>query len=167
MTRQGLAANLGGNVQVWSYQFTYNDLVATAGLTKTLDLYDTLSGPPYNTTTAQTFPQGSIVLYIRVKASTAFAGASVTSLKVRVGKSGGASNFFTNDYELTTAVADGNLQETFNTPMGQLSAVTPQVTFTAVGANMTALTAGVVNIDVCLVPITTPTSTPFSSTNVL
>ena len=165
--RQGLATNLGGNLQLWSFQFTWNDLVGTAGLTKTQNLFDLLSGPPYNTSTAWQIPQGSVALYLRVKASVAFAGTSITSLKARVGKSGGATNFFTNDFELTTTVADGTLQETFSLPLGQLSAVTPTVTFTAVGANMTALTAGVVNFDLLLVPVTTPTTTPFSSTNVL
>ena len=166
-TRQGLATNLGGNLQMWSFQFTWNDLVAVANTTKLLDLFDILTGPPYNTSTAWTIPQGSVLLYARVKASTAWAGTAITSVKVRMGKSGGATNFFTPDYELPTAVADGTLQETFNLPLGQLSAVTPTVTFTTVGANMTALTAGVVNIDILLVPVTTPTTTPYSSNNVL
>lgn len=167
-TRQGLATNLGGNLQLWSFQFTWNDLVAVADTKKTLDLFDILTGPPYNTSTAWQIPQGSVVLYIRVKASTAWAGAAITSVKAKVGKTTGtATNWFTPDFELTTAVADGTLQETFSMPLGQLSAVTPTVTFTTVGANMTALTAGVVNIDMLLVPVTTPTTTPFSSTNVL
>ena len=167
MTRQGLATNLGGNLQFWSFQFLYSDLTSQSGASATLDLYDILTGPPYNTSTAMTFPKGSVILYIRVKASVAFAGTAITSLKIRMGKSGGTTNFFTPDFELTTTVADGTLQETFATPMGQLSATTPQVTFTAVGGNLSALTAGVVNIDVLLAPVTTPTTTPYSSTNVL
>ena len=167
-TRQGLATNLGGNLQLWSFQFTYNDMASyTSSLSHTFDLYDILSGPPYNTTTAWTIPQGSVLLYIRVKASTAWAGTAITSVKVRTGKSGGATNFFTGDYEITTTVADGTLQETFNLPLGQLSAVTPTITFTAVGGYLSAMTTGVVNIDVLLVPVTTPTTTPSSSTNVL
>ena len=167
-TRQGLATNLGGNLQFWSFQFTWNDFAAyTANLAHTFNLYDILTGPPYNTSTAWTIPQGSVVLYIRVKASTAWAGTSITSVKVRVGKSGAATNFFTGDYELTTTVADGTLQETFALPLGQLSAATPTITFTAVGGYLSAMTAGVVNIDMLLVPVTTPTTTPFSSTNVL
>jgi hypothetical protein len=50
MTRQGLASNLGPGVQFWSFQFTYNDLVAITGAgVQTIDLFDILSGPPYNT----------------------------------------------------------------------------------------------------------------------
>jgi hypothetical protein len=169
MTRQGLATNLGGSLQLWSFQFTYNDVTDTADTKKTMDLFDILTGPPYNTSTAWKIPQGSVVLYIRVKASTAWAAtpASITSVKIRVGKSGAATNFFTGDYELTTTVADGTLQETFNLPLGQLSAATPTVTITAVGANLSTMSAGVVNIDMLLVPVTTPTTTPYSSTNVL
>ncbi len=151
-----------------SYQFTFNDLAAIVGSgVKTVNLYNLLSGPPYNTSVAEAWARGSIVLYIRVKHSVVFAGGSLTGLLMRVGKSGGATNFFTPDYNLFAAVADGTLQETFDTPMGQLSAVTPTVTFTPTGDSLSVATAGVVNIDVLMALVTTPNITPTSSTNVL
>ena len=167
MTRQGLATGLGSLVQFWSFQFTYNDLT-TAGTSQTLDLYDILSGPPYNTTTALSLHTGSAILYIRVKHSVAFSGTGITAMKVRVGKSGGATNFFTTDFDVYQAVADGTLQETSLVPMGQLSGVTPTVTFTSVGGNVKAATAGVVNIDILWAEVTTTNTTPGqSSTAVL
>jgi hypothetical protein len=159
MTRQGLATGLGSLVQFWSFQFTYADLT-TAGLTQTLNLYNILSGPPYNTSIALALKQGSVVLYIRVKHSVAFSGTGITAMKLRVGKSGGVTNFFTPDFDVFQAVADGTLQETALVPMGQLSGVTPTVTFTSVGGNVNAATAGVVNIDVLLAEVTTTLTTP-------
>jgi hypothetical protein len=159
MTRQGLATGLGSLVQFWSYQFTYADLT-TAGLTQTLNLYNILSGPPYNTSIALALKQGSVILYIRVKHSVAFSGTGITAMKLRVGKSGGATNFFTPDFDVFQAVADGTLQETALVPMGQLSGVTPTVTFTSVGGNVNAATAGVVNIDVLIAEVTTTLITP-------
>jgi hypothetical protein len=122
MTRQGLATGLGSLVQFWSYQFTYADLT-TAGLTQTLNLYNILSGPPYNTSIALALKQGSVILYIRVKHSVAFSGTGITAMKLRVGKSGGATNFFTPDFDVFQAVADGTLQETALVPMGRLAAM--------------------------------------------
>ena len=65
MTQQGLAGNLGGTIQFWSFQFTYSDLAgnaAASGVAATLNLYNQLSGPPYNTSIAMTIPQGSFLI---------------------------------------------------------------------------------------------------------
>lgn len=168
MTKQGLATGLGSMIVFNSYQFTFNDLAATSGSgVKTLNLFNKLSGPPYNTSIAEDWARGSIALYIRVKHSVVFAGGSLTGLLMRVGKSGGATNFFTADFNLFTAVADGNLQETVDIAMGQLSAITPTITFTPTGDSLSAATAGVVNIDVLMALVSTPNITPTSSTNVL
>lgn len=166
ITRQGLATNLGGMLQFWSFQATYADVTDTAATTKTMDLYDILTGPPYNTSSPWQLTRGSVVLYLRVKASVAFAGTAITSLKVSLGKSGSTSLFLP-PFELTTAVADGNLIEVFNLPMGQLSGFTPILTWTSVGGNLSAMTAGTVNFDLLIVPVTTPNVTPTSSSNVL
>ena len=159
MTQQGLATNLGGAIQFWSFQFTYSDLAgnaAASGVAATLNLYNTLSGPPYNTTTAMTFPQGSFIIYTRVKHSTPFTGGSISAMTVSVGKSGGAVNFFTQAFNVFQSVADGTLQETFAQPMGQLSATTPTVTFTPTGDKVANCTAGVLNIDIAVAMVTTP-----------
>jgi hypothetical protein len=76
-------------------------------------------------------------------------------MTVSLGSSGGSATQFTSAYDVYQAVADGTLQETATPAMGKLSAVTPTVTFTPTGANCSVCTAGVVNIDVFLCPITT------------
>jgi len=168
MTRQGLATGLGSLVNFWSYQFTFNDfanLAGGSGVAATLNLFNLLSGPPYNTSIALVYKQGSVILYIRVKHSVAFSGGGLTGLTVSVGKTGGATNFFTPAFNIFQAVADGTLQETYSPAMGQLSAVTPTVTFTPTGAALQAITAGVVNIDVLLAEVTTTLITSGQSSN--
>jgi hypothetical protein len=171
MTRQGLATGLGSLVQFWSFQFTFNDfalLTGASGAAATLNLFNILSGPPYNTSTAWALHVGSIVLYVRVKHSVAFSGGGLTGLVVSVGKSGGSNSFFSPNFNIFQAVADGTLQETFATAMGQLSSVTPTVTFTPTGAALQSITAGVVNIDVLVADVTTTNTTPGqTSTQVL
>lgn len=159
MTQQGLAGNLGGTIQFWSIQFTYVDLQGTStasGVANTFNLYNQLYGPPYNQSVAMTIPQGSFILYTRVKASTPFAGGSLSAMTVSLGKSGSANNFFTQAYDVFQAVADGTLQETFAQPNGQLSSYTPTVTFTPTGDTLAHCTAGVLNIDIALFLTTTP-----------
>ena len=159
MTQQGLATNLGGAIQFWSFQFTYNDLTSqtsASGVAATLNLYNALSGPPYNTSVAFTLGQGSFILYTRVKHSTPFTGGSLTGMTVSVGKSSGAANFFTQAFNVFQSVADGTLQETFAQPMGQLTSVTPTVTFTPTGDKLANCTAGVLNIDMAVAVVTTP-----------
>lgn len=161
MTRQGLATNLGGGVCLDSFQFTFTDLQGTSGAgAKTFNLYNILSGPPYYTSIATTFPQGSMIMEMRVKHSVAFSGGSLTGMTVSVGKTGGAVNFFTPAFNVFQAVADGTLQETFAIPMGQLSPVTPTVTFTPTGDTCANCTAGVVNIDVLWCKVTTQPGVP-------
>jgi len=144
---------LGTGVKFKGYSLSFNDFT-TAGLTQTFTL--------------TTLAQGSFIFYIRVKHSVAFAGPSVTAMKVRVGKSGGTTNFFANDFDVFQAVADSTLLEVMTPPMGQLSAATITATFTAVGANVNVCTAGIVQIDICAAAVTTPTATSqYSSTNVL
>ncbi len=168
MTKQGLATGLGSMIVFNSYQFTFNDLAAIVGSgVKTVNLFNALSGPPYNTSIAEQWARGSIALYIRVKHSVVFAGGSLTGLLMRVGKSGGATNFFVPDFNLFSTVADGTLVEVTSLTMGQLSAVTPTVTFTPTGDSCSAATAGVVNIDVLMALVSTPNITPTSSSNVL
>lgn len=142
MTIQGL--NAAHNIV--SYIVDYNDLAAT-------------SGAGAKTITLEALPAGTIIRSIRVKHSAAFAGTNLTSLLVRVGKSGGATNFFTPDFEVcSVAPATGTLQESFALPMGELGPVTLQVTFTPTGAQCSACTAGQVAIDVDMARILTPAS---------
>lgn len=157
-TLQGLAGNLGGDLACISVQFTYLDLqqLTSGSGAKTLNLFNILTGPPYNTSKPLTFPQGSMPVFVRVKHSVAFAGGSLSGMTVSVGKTtGAATTQYTTAFNIFQAVADTTLQETANPTNGQLSAVTPTVTFTPTGDNCSAATAGVVNIDFLYYNMTT------------
>ena len=155
MVKQGLATNLGSYVKGKSYQISFSDLQGTSG-----------SGA--KSFTLDTLGQGSLVLYVRVKHLTSFAGGNLTAMKVRVGKSGGTTNFFTNDFDVFQAPADGTLLEVSDPPAGQLSAMTLTATFTPTGDNCSAATAGLVAIDIFSLNITTPTAVSlYGSTQVL
>ena len=140
-----------------SYQYNFVDLQGT-------------SGAGAKTFTIDTLPQGSVLLYIRVKHSVAFVGTSLTGLTLTVGKVGGTvTTFVSTPFEMcSAAVADGTLSETWTPAMGQLSAVSPTITFTPTGAYCSVCTAGIVNIDVLYAPALTPTfSGLYSSGTVL
>lgn len=161
MTRTNLVPQFGQVVQFMSYQFGSADLTAAA-TTQTITL---LANPASNVSGITggspnlTLNQGSLILYIRIKHSVAFAGTSWTACTVSVGKSGGATNYFAPAFNIFQAVADGTLQETVMPPMGQLSACTLTVTFTSTGGNLNVCTAGTVNIDILALPVSTPTFT--------
>lgn len=161
MTRSNLNPQFGQVVAFPSFQVTFADLTAAATT-------QTLTFPEQSSGTWQ-LSQGSFILYVRIKHSVAFSGGGITAMTVQVGKSGGANNFFAPAFDVFQAVADGTLYEGLVTGgMGQLSAVTPNCTFTSVGANVSAATAGTVNIDICAVSLSTPTFTSqYSSGQVL
>lgn len=161
MTRTNLATQFGQVLQFASFQFGFADLT-TAGLTQTITLQAQPTGNQGSipsTPPSFTLNQGSFIVYIRIKHSVAFSGGTISAMTVAVGKTGGATNFFAPAFNIFQAVADGTLQETPTPPMGQLSACTLTATFTAVGGNVNTATAGVVNIDIAYVPVSTPTFT--------
>src|SRR5262252_1185393 len=130
-----VAVGAGPQMRGYSISASGTSDLTTAGATQAITL-DTLY-------------QGSVVLYVRIKHSTAFSGGGLTALTVSVGKSGGSATFFAPAFNIFQAVADGTLQENVATNgMGQLSAVTIQANFTATGANLSAITAGTVQIDI-------------------
>lgn len=151
MVKARYSTQLGGGNALISYQI----IAGTAAA----DLTNTSSGTA-QTIALDTYPQGSVIVYIRVKHSVAFAGGSLTAMKVRVGKSTGVAttDFFVADFDIFQAVADGTLKETWATSMGQLSACAVTATFTPTGDSVSAATAGQVAIDVIVFPVTTPTT---------
>ena len=130
-----------------SFQISYADLAAT-------------SGTGAKTWTLGTLSVGAIIEYIRVKSSVAFSGGALSALVLRVGKSGGVTDFFVKDFDIMQAVYDGALVETFAPASGQLSAVTLAATLTPTGAACSVATAGVVNIDVLVTEVQTPATMP-------
>jgi len=143
MTTSNLQMQFGQVMAFRSYQLTNADCTAAA-TTQTITL--------------DTFNQGSVILYARIKHSVAFAGTAITAVTLSLGKSGGSTTFFLSAFNVFQTPADGTLEEAvITTGMGQLSACKLTATFTSVGGNLSAMTAGTVNIDVLVVPVSTPT----------
>lgn len=100
----------------------------TAGLTKTV--------------TAFSLPPGFMLNGVVVKTQTAFAGTSITSLLGNVGVSGDTSKFI-GAYDLRATVSDTNFDyDTANLIASWANATTVQLAVTAIGANLSALSAG-------------------------
>ena len=134
-----------------SYQYTFTDLNGT-------------TGTGVQTFTMDTLPQGSVILYVRVKHSVAFACSGTSTITPSVGKSA-ALTYFSTGLDVCQAVADTTLAETYATAMSKLSAMTLLLTFTpgTIGATLASATAGVVNIDILYAPALTPTFTSLYS----
>lgn len=143
MQTMDLAVNLGVGPVYRKFTVDYNDVAALGAVTS-------------GTITLFTLPPFSKILGVCVKHSTQFTGA--TTLTVSLGQSGGydPATYFTSAANLHGAVADTTLQETRMFKMGQTTALPVIATFTATGANFSALSAGVVDISVCYLDNTTP-----------
>ena len=111
-----------------------NTDLTTAGLTQTLTL--------------KTLPKGSFVTGVRIKSATAFTGGGASACTVSVGSAAGNATTFSAAYDIFQAVADTALQMTSMFKAATYAQDTLQAFFTSVGANLNALTAGVVYIDV-------------------
>ena len=156
MTRQGLANNFGGAIQGWSFQITAADLQLTSGAgAQTMNLYNLSGGPPYNALIPFTIPAGSFIAYLRLKHSVAFSGGTLSGMTASLGKLGALTQFST-AFNIFQAAADAALYESASPTMGQLSEVTPLVTFTPTGDTCANCKAGVLNIDIFYFPVTTP-----------
>ena len=140
MTITGLALGFGGSLECNRYSIPYTDPTAAA-LTKTWPLF--------------TLKKGSIILGVRIKHSTKFAGTAVTAVTVSVGSSGLGTTGLANAFDVFQAVAAGarELSQTFkDTDADEVI----NAYFTSVGGNLSALTAGSVEIDVLVANVTTP-----------
>jgi hypothetical protein len=114
-----------------------------------------------STITLDALGQGSVILYMRVKHSTAFRGTAISALTINVTNSATTQNKFTTNFDIYQAVADGNLQEVWCPPMGGLAAQTLYAYFNPTGAALSVMTAGVLNIDILMARVSTPTYTGF------
>lgn len=134
-----LGMDLGSTLRFAVFTVSYKDLVATAGLTKDITLFN--------------LPKRGIIMYVGIKERTAFAGT--TTLTVSVGNSG-STTAFTAAVSVKGAVADAKEQET--APMKSVNDAAQDILarFTATVDNLTALTQGVVEIQVLYTPVSTP-----------
>lgn len=116
--------------------FVFGDLSAAA-LTKTIDA-------------ATQLPPGAHVLAVNMRALTPFAGPSVTALTCKVGDAND-DDAIVSTSNLFAAAVDGQASVvTYGIAPNKryAAATTLKFLFTAVGANLSALNAGAVTIDV-------------------
>jgi len=177
MIRQVLPIQFGSGPSWYRWLVNYNDFDLTQANTtiQTLNLVGISPASPYNQTNNYQYPQGSLILYFRVKALTAFVATSLTHAWVDVGYpatvlnsagsvitppgsvataaphainggSGAGTGGIT--YDALTAVADNVFAAgaAANLCPGD-AAFGITISVTLVGANWTAVTAGQIALD--------------------
>ena len=141
MVTTDVALQLGQGLSLRRYTIPYGDLTTEA--TSEAETLFTLN--PY-----------SAILGVRIHATTAFAGTSVTAMTVSVGSSVVGATGFASAYDIFQTVGDTVIQESSQFQAGTIAASTVQATFTSTGENMDVLTAGSVDIEVLVMDVTTP-----------
>ena len=143
----------------------YKDLT-TAGLTQTLTIFpdsNTLIYGPTGTSQTQSppqLPQGFSVRKAAVYATTLFAGPSLSSMQVSIGDAGSSTRQITNTSTdlFTTGTANTKNPVLGSTPYAFAASDVAanslvQAAFTSVGCNLSALTAGQVEVYLELVDL--------------
>lgn len=96
--------------------------------------------------TAVTLAEAALLKSVVLKHSTAFAGTSITAVTVSVGVSGDAGKFI-NEFDVLQATGDTVFEMDMVNYIGSFGSTTDiLITMTAVGANLSALTAGALDI---------------------
>ena len=131
MTTETIAMDIGNGTRWTKYVIDYKDLNGTAGTSKTIDLF--------------TLPKGGYILKARSKHSTAFAGSGITDMSCIVG-SAGFTNWVLADLDIDGTVSDTAFNEGNMPTHPGHAAMTIQAIIGSTGANLTALTQGVVEI---------------------
>lgn len=132
------------------YKFIYQQILP--GGPRNFDTYTSLTA----NVDLITIPDDYAVTGVRIRNLVRFAGPSITSVTVSVGANNGATSdntFYASPYELTLAVTDRSLQMSSPFATYSASAHSLYARFTAVGANLSALTAGSVEIAVRIAPL--------------
>lgn len=129
---QEIAVNLGNGLVGKKFTIPYTELTGVADTTATVPLF--------------TLPAGAHVVSARQKHSQAFAGTSITDMSCVVGKAG-TTNWLLTDLDIDAAVADTTLVQVNGHPTTSgHAAVAIIATIGSTGANLSALTAGSVDI---------------------
>src|ERR1700757_2710278 len=178
MQRTDLVTGFGSGILYLKYTITGAEMAAansTPGLTQAMQLLENPGGNPFLTagTTAVTLntqnlivPQGGFLNYVRFKHSVKFTNdptGTITSVTVTLRKTGGVGLTGTPvSGNLFGAVADGTLAEFTQIVSGQHSAFGLEVLITTIGANVSTITTGSVDIYLQIVNPTTASSTTVS-----
>lgn len=124
----------------------YTDLTDTAATSLTTAIFPE--------TDSTTFPIGCQVQVLGCKVSTAFAGGAVSALTLKIGDGGDDDRYMTTTYgDLFTATHRAIPAGVTTQPYVYAAADTVDAIFTATGANLTALTAGQVDIYLKFLPV--------------
>lgn len=147
MYTQNLAFNLGGSISCKRCIIDYldSDVAGAAATTLTKKLFN--------------LPKGSVVIGVRIKHSTAFAGTNITAMTVSVGSATNGNTAYSGPaFDIFQAVGDGQRQLNGDFIDGPNADEVINAYFTATGGNLNALTAGSVSIDVFYLNCTEPSS---------
>lgn len=161
MYRTDIGLSLSGYLSYCKFTIGYQDLTSYAALSESIALvWNAIASNPANFS----LPQAGVMMGVRVHHTIAFAGVGITDMTVSVGANGLSNTFFTPAFDIFQAVSNTTLQETsmFKSGLqanpGGTANVNQQisVTFTATGGNLSALTAGSVDIYFCWTNVSTP-----------
>ncbi len=141
MNTTGLGYNLGGTVSVKRFTIGSADCTAAA-TTQTIALF--------------TLPVESVVIGVRIKGRTAFAGTAISAVTVSVGSASLGATGLAGAFDIFQAVVAGTFQMSSVFKQGPDAAEALNAYMTAVGGNLSAMTAGKVTIDIFYFNQTTP-----------
>lgn len=137
------------DVTVWTEDnVTLEDFAATSTLLSkyTVDYSDIAAAATTDTETLVSLPQKTIIEYIVIKHSTAFAGGSVSALTVDVGDSADADRFIS-AFDVMQTVGEAASETVSVIYIGAFASATNIIlTATATGDNLDQLTAGSVDV---------------------
>jgi len=137
------------DVTLWTVDnYTAEDFSSTSTLpTKyTISYSDIAAAAPTDTETFLSLPQNTVIEYIVVKHSTAFAGGSISSLLMDIGDGTDADELLA-AYDVMATVDDTANEVVSTVYIGSFASTTDIIaSFTAVGDNLDQLTAGSVDI---------------------
>jgi hypothetical protein len=163
--RNEIPLTFGGQaVAVSRFTINYSDLTGAAGTTFTLNL---LESPPYNTITNFVMAPGSMLAGLVYHPTVAFAGTGIAGLTLSVGNVAQGATFYSGPAtSIWGAVSDitrteiGPLFKRGLTVIVPTASSDPQLYFTATGGNLSALTAGSVDVYVYYYNVTEPVYAP-------
>lgn len=137
--------NYGPGIVANRFVVTFSDLT-TAGSAQTLNLPTLGAGFGGSTPTV---PVATMIMFVRIKHTTAFSGGGLSGMTVSVGSSAGSATTFAAAFNVFQAVANTTFQAAAASNLAATYAAdTITVTFTATGGNVNAATAGSVNVDI-------------------
>lgn len=111
---------------------------------------DFTAGSTSQTYELQKLPKGSIVQWVRIKHDEACAATGLTGATVEVGsKVANDTDLFASPFDVSQSPADDAVQISSGAVAGTYGDDTVTATLKTSGANINALTAGVINIDIC------------------